>query len=187
MTWSSRVFTRFFYDLTYWPTFWPDMTHIQTWPRYYHDDHSEQVWWWLDHKLWPLECSQGFSMIWPTDLLFDPTWPIFELDRDIVMMIILSKFDDDWTKTVASRMFTRFFYDLTYWPTFWSDMTHIQSWPTYYHYDHSEQLWCNDWTKTVVSRVFTRFFYDLTYWPTFSPDMAYIQTWPRYHHDDHSE
>ena len=48
-------------------------------------------------KLWPLECSQGFSMIRPTDLVFDPTWPIFELDRDIVKMIILSKSDDDWT------------------------------------------------------------------------------------------
>ena len=48
-------------------------------------------------KLWPLECSQGFLKIWPTDLGFDLTWPIFEHDRDIVKMIILSKFDEDWT------------------------------------------------------------------------------------------
>ena len=26
-------------------------------------------------KPWPLECSQSFSLIWPTDLGFDPTWP----------------------------------------------------------------------------------------------------------------
>ena len=57
-------------------------------------------------KLWPPECSQGFSMIWPSDLVFDPTSPIFELDWDIVKMIILSKFDEDWTKNVISRVFT---------------------------------------------------------------------------------
>ena len=48
----------------------------------------------IGQKLWSLECSQGFSMIWPTDLVFDPTLPIFKLDLDIVKMIILSKFDN---------------------------------------------------------------------------------------------
>ena len=139
-TMASRVFTRFFNDLTYWPCFWPDMTHIRTWPRYCQDDHSEQVWWRLDQKC-GLQCSQGFSMMWPTDLVFDPTSPIFELNWDIVKMIILSKFDEDWTKTMASRVFTRFFYDLTYWPCFWPDMTHIWTWPRYCQDDHSEQVW----------------------------------------------
>ena len=146
--------------------------HIRTWLRYCQDEDSEQVWWRLDQnsglilskldedwtktvlleclqgfsmiwptnllfdpgwspifnlwdivkmmmskldedwtKLWPLECSQGFSMIWPTDLVFDPTSPIFALEWDVVKMIILSKIDEDWTKTVASRVFTRFFHD----------------------------------------------------------------------------
>ena len=58
-------------------------------------------------KLWPLEGEQGFKAIWPSELDFDPIWPIFKLDRDIVKMIILGKFDDDWSKTVASRVFTR--------------------------------------------------------------------------------
>ena len=53
-------------------------------------------------KLWLLECSKGFSMIWPTDLVFDPGRSIFELDSDIVKMIILSKFDENWTWTVVS-------------------------------------------------------------------------------------
>ena len=66
----------------------------------------------IGQKLWSLECSQGFSMIWPTDLVFDLPLPIFNLDLDIVKMIILSKFDEVWTKTVASRVFTRFFSDL---------------------------------------------------------------------------
>ena len=45
--------------------------------------------------MWPVSSSQAFSMIWPTDLVYDMTWPIFELDLDIVKMIILSKFDED--------------------------------------------------------------------------------------------
>ena len=92
-------------------------------------------------KLWPLECSQGFSMIWPTDLVLDPTSPIFELDWDIVKMIILSKFDEDWTKTVTSRVFTRFFHVLTYWPCFWPYMTHIRIELRYCQDIHSEQFW----------------------------------------------
>ena len=91
-------------------------------------------------KLWPQKWSQGFSMIRSNDLVFDSTPPIFELDWDIVKVIILSKFDNDWTKTVASRVVTWFFYDLTYWPCFWPHMTHIRAWPKYCQDDHSEQV-----------------------------------------------
>ena len=64
-------FTRFFYDLTYWPQFWPRMIHIRSWPSMMR----------IGPKLWPLECSQGFSTIWPTDLVFDPGWSIIDLDE----------------------------------------------------------------------------------------------------------
>ena len=30
-------------------------------------------------KMWHLERTQGFLKIWPSDLVFNPTWPIFEL------------------------------------------------------------------------------------------------------------
>ena len=171
---ASRVITRLFYVLIWWPTFWPHMTQFQTWLKFGKGHHCEQDWSWLGWKcglkvhkvlwfdlvtyiltshgpwasfqlfglkMWHLECSQDFSIILSGDLLFDPTWPIFELDRDIEKMIILSKFDEDWTKTVASRVLTRFFYDLTYWPSFWTDITHIQTWPRYCQDDHSEQVW----------------------------------------------
>ena len=95
----------------------------------------------IEPKLWPLECLQGFSKIWPTNLVFDPTSPIFKLDWDIVKMIILSKLDEDWTKTVAPRVFTRFFHDLTYWPSFWPNVTHIRTWMRCCQDDHSEQVW----------------------------------------------
>ena len=116
--WHLKCSQGFIYDLNYWPSFWHKMTHIWTWPRYL-------SWWsfWasfmkIGPKLWPLECSQCFSMSWPPDLVFDQTWPIFEPDQDIVKIIILSQFYEDWTKTVASMVFTMFIYDLTYWPCF---------------------------------------------------------------------
>ena len=137
-TLASRVFTRFFHDLTYWPSFWPNIIHIRTWLRYCSFWASMIK---IGPKLWPQECSQGFSMIWPTDLVFDPTSPIFQLNWDIVRMIILSKFDEDWTKTVASRVFTKFFHDLTYWPSFWFNITHIRNLLRYCQDDHSEQVW----------------------------------------------
>jgi len=60
-------------------------------------------------KLWPLECSQDFSKIWPSDLLFDPTSPMFQLDPVIIKTNILSKFEEDRVKTVSTVVLTRFF------------------------------------------------------------------------------
>ena len=55
-------------------------------------------------KMWPLECKQDFSKIWPSDLLFDPTQPMITLDQDIVNTNILSKFEEDGAKNVAPRV-----------------------------------------------------------------------------------
>ena len=60
-------------------------------------------------KMWPLEPTQGFSNIWPSDLVFDQIWPIFELIWDFIKKNILIKFHDNQTKNVASRAHTRFF------------------------------------------------------------------------------
>ena len=190
------MFTRFFYDLTFWPNFltWHDpylnLTEIL----------SRWLFWEslmkIGNKLWSLKCSQGFSMIWPTNLVLGPTWSIFDLDQ------VWWRLD----QTMVSKVFTRFFYDLTYWPNFWPNMIHIRSWPSLMKI--GPKLWplkCSqgfffmiwlltkfltwdnpysiltkleeDWTKTVASRVFTRFFYDLTYWPSFWPDMTHTQSW----------
>ena len=32
-----------FYDLTLWPTFWPDMAYFQTWIRFHQGKHSDEV------------------------------------------------------------------------------------------------------------------------------------------------
>ena len=173
---ASRVFTKFFHDLTYWPSFWPGMIHIQSCPSLMK----------IGPKLWLLECSQGFSMIWPTDLVFDQRSPIFELVWDIVKTIIPSKFDEVWTKTLVSRVFTRFFHDLTYWPSFWPRSPIFElNWDIVRMIILSK--FDEDWTKNVASRVFTRFFHDLTYWPSFWSSVTHIRTWLRYCQDDHSE
>ena len=53
------------------------------------------------------------QQIWPSDLLFDLTTPTFDRIHQLYMINFLSKFDEDWVKTVASRVVTRFFLDLT--------------------------------------------------------------------------
>ena len=38
----------------------------------------------IGRKMWPLERSQGFSIIWPSDLFFYPMWPNFKLIQDFI-------------------------------------------------------------------------------------------------------
>ena len=64
----------------------------------------------IGHEMWLLQCLQGFSFFLPSDLVFDPAWPSFELDRGIIGTNLLTKFHDDQTRNVASRVFTRFLY-----------------------------------------------------------------------------
>ena len=53
---TIRVLTRFSADLARWPSFWPQVTQFQTWPKNHQDKHFEQDSWWLLKKMWPLEC-----------------------------------------------------------------------------------------------------------------------------------
>ena len=85
------------------------MTQFQTCPRYYDDKQSDKVSWTLDTKLCLLECKQGFSKICPSDLVFDPPWPIFKFDLDIMIISILIQFHDLWIKTVSSKVYLCFF------------------------------------------------------------------------------
>ena len=127
---------------------------------------------WL--KMWPLEWTQAFSMIWPSDLLFDLTWPNFKLDRDFVRNNILTKFQVDSAKNVASRVNTSFFYDLTKWPTFWPHMTQFSNlseilsrttfWPSFKLI--GLKMWPLEWTQ-VFSMI----------WPC---DLLFDLTWPNF-------
>ena len=51
-------------------------------------------------KMWALERTQSFPKIWASDLVFYPTWPIFELIQDFIKTNILTKFHDNQTENV---------------------------------------------------------------------------------------
>ena len=105
-------------------------------------------------KMWPLLRWQGFSIFGHSDLDFDLEWPIFKLDLETIKIHVHNNFHDDWVKTVASIAMTRFFYDLTQWPSFWPQMTNIQTWPRSHQDTCTQQfswwlskkcdLYCND-------------------------------------------
>ena len=65
-----------------------------------HDNRTEYV---------PSRAYTRLFKIWPSDLVFDPTWPVFILGRDFIKTNILTKFHDNQTESVASRAYTRFF------------------------------------------------------------------------------
>jgi hypothetical protein len=47
-----------------------------------------------------------------------------------------ASFDDKWVKNVSSRVLTGFFNIWAVWPSFWSQVTHIQTW----HRNHQNKL-----------------------------------------------
>ena len=49
-------------------------------------------------KIWSLEHTKGFSKIWPSDQVFDPTWPIFVFVQDFIKKKVLTKFHDHLTE-----------------------------------------------------------------------------------------
>ena len=103
-TMKYRERTRF--QMAPWPSFWPQMTHIWTWPRDHWNKLSDQVWW-ESGENYGLQRANKISK-WRCDLVFDPTWPIFELGLKINETNILTKFDENQMKTMAYRERTRF-------------------------------------------------------------------------------
>ena len=107
---TARVLTRFSADLARWPSFWLQVTQFWTWPRNHQDKHIEQDSWWLLQKL----------------------------DLDLIEANILSKFHQDWVKTMTSGVLTSFSFDLTKWPSFWPQLTQYQTWPRFHRCKHSD-------------------------------------------------
>ena len=155
---------------SYRPTFWPDMTQFQTWPKnptwprclqveYFYKFSRRSI-----KNITPIEVTR-FSIIWPTDLVWT------QHDLDIIKTNILTNYQEDPLKNMTPIEVTRFFYYLTYWPSFWHHMTNIKldldiikmNILTNYQEDP---------LKNMTSIEVTRFFYYLTYWPSFDP------TWP---------
>ena len=88
------------------------MTRIQTSSIYHQDKYSDEVITKFHEdplkKIKALLWTQGFWMIWPSDLVFESTLPIFELDLDIGHKHILIKSHDDSIENKASTVYSRF-------------------------------------------------------------------------------
>ena len=130
----------------------------------------------IEAKLWPLEGEQDFKEIWPSDVVFELTWPIFNLDLDIIQTNTLVKFHEDWSKIVASRGWTRF---KEIWP---NDLVSELTWPIFninrdvIRTNILVKI-CEDWSKSVASRGWTRF---KEIWPS---DLVFDPTWPIFKSD----
>ena len=140
----------------------------------------------IAYKLWPLECLQDFPLIWPGDLVFDPTWPSFKFDLEIIKTNILCKIHDDCFKNMITRMLTRFSADLAWCPSFWP------TWPSFKTDLELIQTIIlskihDDCFNNVIARVLTMFTFDLAWWPSFWPQVTQFGTWPRNHQGKHFE
>jgi len=94
-----------------WPSdlfFLSDPTNDRTWPSYHPEKHSGHVWGRLDKKCAPKSVKKYFSKNGPSDLHSNPTQLMIHLDRDIIMTNILNKFEEDWAKNVAPRVYIRY-------------------------------------------------------------------------------
>ena len=134
-------------------------------------------------NMWPLDCQQGFPLIWPGDLVSDIKWPSFKLDLEIKMNT-LSNIYDEYSKNVTSGVLTRFFFDLAWRPSFWPQVTQFQIWPRN-QYKHFGQ---NSWW--LLQKCYLKSVYrvlGLAWWPSFWPQMTQFQTWSINHSDKHFE
>ena len=124
--------------------------------------------------------------MWPGDLVFDPMWPSFKHDLEIIKSNILSKIHDDCFKNVTSRVFTRFSFDLARWPSFLPQVTSFELDLELIKTNILSKIH-DDCFKNLTARVLTRFSFDLAWWPSFWPKVIQFQTWPRNHQDKHFE
>ena len=93
-------------------------------------------------KLWPLSSTQGFSIIWPSDLVFDPRWLKYNSSPDFIKTNIFTKFHENLTKTMTFIAYSRFFYNLTWLPTFWPQLIDKKSKCNYHQNKQSNQILC---------------------------------------------
>ena len=75
-------------------------------------------------QMWSLECPQGISLIWPSDLIYYPRWPKLKLLQGFIKTNIRTNFQVDRARNVASRAPTRYFFDI-------NDLVYDLRWPEF--------------------------------------------------------
>ena len=69
-----------------------------------------QTFWRIFKSIEQEKCPQAISLIWPSDLVFDPRWPKFELIPDFIKTNLLTNFQVEWAWNVASKAPTMYFF-----------------------------------------------------------------------------
>ncbi|KAH3729330.1 hypothetical protein DPMN_055298 [Dreissena polymorpha] len=111
--------------------------------------------------------------------VFLPIRTIFELNRHIPKTHVLTKFYEDWTKNVTSRVkLTRPLAAI--FSPIWTIFEHVRDIKT-----NVLTKFHDDWAKIVTSRVFTRNTAPPPWRPCFSTDRNHFSTQPTYHLDKH--
>ena len=105
----------------------------------------------------PLWCTKSSSVIWPSDLVIEPTLCVSDLVLDIIRRNIWTKFQKYSMENEAYSVCTRFFLDYTYWPSFLPEVAHIWTWPKHCQNKHADKLL---WTflKNEAPIVYPRLF-----------------------------
>ena len=137
-------------------------------------------------KIWPIERSQGCLFIIPLDLIIDPGWPTFKLGLEIIKAYMLTKFHEVPMTNVAYREVTMLSLYLTHWPSYWTQMTNVRTWPRNHQGVHADKIsWSSD-DKCGLQRGHKPVpLFDP--WPDYWPQMTYVRTWPRNHQGLHAD
>ena len=137
---TSKVLTRFFFDLAWWPMV---VFFLPKWPSFEFNleiinKHSTCK----IHDYFKNVTSRvltRFTLIWPDDLVFDHKWPSFWAWPRNHQTNILSMIYDEYFKYV-NLVLTSFSFDLAWWSSFWPLVTQFGTWPWFHIGKHSEQV-----------------------------------------------
>jgi hypothetical protein len=84
-----------------WPSFWPQVNHIKTWPRNQH--------FWLVSKICgskqkPQGCFIFLYIFGLYDLVYDHRRPILKPDLEIIKTTFITNLQDNWIQIIASSV-----------------------------------------------------------------------------------
>ena len=157
---TSKMLTWFSFDLARWASFWSKVTQFEVDLKVHQDKHFEHDSWWSLQKCDHLSVNMVFHWFDLVTYFFLPQMIQFQVcprnHQD-------KHFEEDsgWLlqKNVTSRVFTRFSFDLAWWPSFKLDLEIIKA--TFWAWFMMTA------SKNVTFRVLTRFSFDFAWWPSF--------------------
>ena len=107
----------------------------------------------IEQEMWYLERPLGISLIWPSDLVYDPKWPKFKLVWDFINTNYRTNFQVNHARNVASTEPTRYFFNLTWWPSLWPQLTQTQTHPTVHQDTNFLTNFQVNWARNFLTQV----------------------------------